>query len=59
MASVCYLTSAQIQEPEINTPWVATAKKNKDPLKWYHMACHRLSHSGSSFMEFDWLLLLC
>ncbi|KAK3747481.1 hypothetical protein QZH41_002159 [Actinostola sp. cb2023] len=46
LASVCYLTSIQVIEPEINTPWVATAPKAKDALRWYRMSCHRLSHSG-------------
>ncbi|XP_031567711.1 E3 SUMO-protein ligase RanBP2-like [Actinia tenebrosa] len=46
LASVCYTMCAQVQEPDITTPWVATAPKNKDALRWYHMACYRLSHAG-------------
>jgi hypothetical protein len=43
---VCYTTCTQILEPDTNTPWVARAPKNKDALRWYHMACYRLSHAG-------------
>lgn len=46
LACACYLTSVSIAEPETKTPWVARAPKNKDPLKWYIMACSRLSQTG-------------
>ena len=46
LACTCYLASISISEPETKTPWVARAPKNKDPLKWYVMACSRLSQVG-------------
>lgn len=46
LACACYLASVSISEPETKTPWVARAPKNKDPLKWYVMACSRLSQVG-------------
>ncbi|KAJ7392582.1 hypothetical protein OS493_010231 [Desmophyllum pertusum] len=50
LACACYLTSVSIAEPETKTPWVARAPKNKDPLKWYIMACSRLSQTGHFLM---------
>ena len=46
LACACYLASTSISEPETKTPWVARAPKNKDPLKWFVMACSRLSQTG-------------
>ena len=46
LACACYLASVSIAEPETKTPWVARAPKNKDPLKWFIMACSRLSQVG-------------
>ena len=46
LACACYLASVNISEPETKTPWVARAPKNKDPLKWFIMACSRLSQVG-------------
>ena len=46
LACSCYLASTSIPEPETKTPWVARAPKNKDPLKWFVMACSRLSQTG-------------
>ena len=46
LACACYLASVSISEPETKTPWVARAPKNKDPLKWFIMACSRLSQVG-------------
>ncbi|XP_078378795.1 E3 SUMO-protein ligase RanBP2-like isoform X2 [Oculina patagonica] len=50
LACTCYLVSTSIAEPETKTPWVARAPKNKDPLKWYVMACSRLSQTGHFLM---------
>ncbi|XP_074633716.1 E3 SUMO-protein ligase RanBP2-like isoform X4 [Acropora palmata] len=50
LACACYLASVSISEPETKMPWVARASKNKDPLKWYVMACSRLSRVGHFLM---------
>lgn len=50
-ACACYLASVSIPPPETKTPWVARAPKNKDPLKWYIMACSRLSQTGEVFFR--------
>ncbi|XP_022791125.1 RANBP2-like and GRIP domain-containing protein 2 isoform X1 [Stylophora pistillata] len=61
LACACYLASVSILQPETKTPWVARAPKNKDPLKWYIMACSRLSQTGHFLMATrdklgqDWL----
>ncbi|XP_068685132.1 E3 SUMO-protein ligase RanBP2-like [Montipora foliosa] len=50
LASACYLASVSIVDPETKTQWVARAPKNRDPLKWYVMACSRLSQVGHFLM---------
>ena len=51
LACACYLASVSIPEPDTEMPWVTKAPKHKDPLKWFVMACSRLSHIGKGLLS--------
>ncbi|XP_070538551.1 E3 SUMO-protein ligase RanBP2-like [Ptychodera flava] len=47
--TACYLASLQTPLPDTQTSWVAMAvrrSEGRDPLRWYHLACSRLSQVG-------------
>ena len=46
MATVCYITSYRVSEPEMTSPWVAKASNERNPFSWLVMAASRLSQTG-------------